>query len=121
MQNYHTDADHCDCCTIHDDVVNEVREKMLNDDTYIDMAELFKVFSDSTRIKIMGALLNAEMCVCDISVVLGMTKSSISHQLRILKAANLVRFRKEGRVIYYSLADGHVKSIMDQGLAHVEE
>ncbi len=119
MEQYSSDFDRCDCNIIHEDVVNEVRRHMLDDDVFLDMADIFKVFSDSTRVKIIGALLNAEMCVCDISVLLGMTKSSISHQLRILRRENLVNYRKEGRVIYYSLADEHVKSIFNQGLAHV--
>ncbi|OKY52708.1 ArsR/SmtB family transcription factor [Megasphaera cerevisiae] len=121
MEKDGTDIYRCDCNTIHEEVVIKVRQQMLDDDTYIDIADIFKIFCDSTRVKIIGALLHAEMCVCDISVLLGMTKSSISHQLRILKQAKMVKYRRDGRVIYYSLADRHVKAIFDQGLAHVYE
>lgn len=121
MCAYVADIDRCDCNTIHEEVVNDVREHMPDDDILLDLADVFKVFSDSTRVKILCALFRAEMCVCDISVLLGMTKSSISHQLRILKQAKLVKYRKDGRVVYYSLADEHVKSIFDQGLIHVCE
>jgi DNA-binding transcriptional ArsR family regulator len=94
---------------------------MPDEDILLDLSELFKVFGDSTRVKILCALLNAEMCVCDIAALLGMTKSSISHQLRILKQAKLVNYRKDGKVVYYSLADDHVKTVFDQGLLHVCE
>ncbi|HHV12989.1 MAG TPA: helix-turn-helix transcriptional regulator [Clostridiales bacterium] len=121
MCAYATDADRCDCNTIHEVVVNEVREHMPDEDNLIDLADLFKVFGDSTRVKILSALFHAEMCVCDIAVLLGMTKSSISHQLRILKQAKLVNYRRDGKVVYYSLADDHVKTIFDQAMMHVCE
>ncbi len=121
MCAYEPDIDRCDCTTIHEEVVNDVRQHMPDDDILIDLADVFKVFSDSTRVKILSALFRAEMCVCDISVLLGMTKSSISHQLRILKQSKLVKSRKDGRIVYYSLDDDHVKSIFDQGLSHVCE
>jgi DNA-binding transcriptional ArsR family regulator len=121
MCAYTADFDRCDCNTIHEDVVKDVREHMPDDDILLDLSDIFKVFSDSTRVKILCALFRAEMCVCDIAVLLGMTKSSISHQLRILKQAKLVKYRKDGKVVYYSLADEHVKSIFDQGLLHVCE
>ncbi len=110
-----------DCTCIHDDVVNEVRAKMPQDESLMDLADTFKIFSDFTRVKILCALIHAEMCVSDISVLLGMTKSSISHQLRILKQSNLVKYRKAGSVVYYSLADDHVKAIFNQGMEHVLE
>jgi DNA-binding transcriptional ArsR family regulator len=116
-----TEFDRCDCNSIHDDVVNDVREYMPEDENLMDLADLFKVFGDSTRVKIICALFRAEMCVCDIAVLLGMTKSSISHQLRVLKQAKLVEYRRDGKVVYYSLADDHVKNIFDQGLLHVLE
>jgi len=94
---------------------------MPDEDNLIDLADLFKVFGDSTRVKILSALFHAEMCVCDIAVLLGMTKSSISHQLRILKQAKLVNYRRDGKVVYYSLADDHVKTIFDQAMMHVCE
>jgi len=121
MSPYTADADRCDCDTIHEDVVADVREHMTDEELLIDLADLFKIFGDSTRVKILCALLRAEMCVCDIAVLLGMTKSSISHQLRILKQSKLVKYRKDGKVVYYSLADEHVRNIFDQGLDHICE
>ncbi len=121
MTPYFSDVDRCDCNIIHEDVVNDVREYMPDEDNLIDLADLFKVFGDSTRVKILCALFRAEMCVCDIAVLLGMTKSAISHQLRVLKQSKLVNYRRDGKVVYYSLADDHVKTIFDQGLLHVCE
>ena len=111
----------CDCNVIHEDIVNQVRDKMPQDESLYDLAELFKVFGDSTRIRILWALHEAEMCVCDIAVLLNMTQSAISHQLRVLKQANLVKNRKEGKVVYYSLVADHVRDIFDQGLIHINE
>ncbi len=111
----------CDCTVIHEETVNRVREKMPDEEILYDLAEIFKVFGDSTRIKILWALDEAEMCVCDIAVLLNMTQSAISHQLRVLKQANLVKSRKEGKVVYYSLVDEHVRQIFDQGLIHINE
>lgn len=110
-----------DCTVIHEDVVREVHRNMPEEDKLIDLADLFKVFGDSTRVRILCALFKNEMCVCDIAVLLQMTKSAISHQLRILKQSKLVRNRREGKIVYYSLDDEHVKNIFDQGLAHVSE
>ncbi|HHY90789.1 MAG TPA: winged helix-turn-helix transcriptional regulator [Clostridiales bacterium] len=111
----------CDCHVIHEDVVDQVKKKMPQEETLYDLAELFKVFGDSTRIKILWALDEAEMCVCDIAALLNMTQSAISHQLRVLKQAKLVKSRKEGKVVYYSLDDEHVQAIFDQGLIHIKE
>lgn len=116
-----TAAEKCDCEVIHEEVVNKVRGKMPKEETLYDLAELFKMFGDTTRIRILWALDEAEMCVCDIAALLNMTQSAISHQLRILKQAKLVRNRKEGKVVYYSLDDEHVRLIFDQGLAHIKE
>lgn len=113
--------DSCDCSVIHEDVVNEVKAKMPDDEVLMELADAFKLFSDSTRIKIMYALIQAEMCVCDISSLLGMSKSSVSHQLRILRQSNLVKYRKDGRVTYYSIADAHVERIINQCMEHVNE
>ncbi len=121
MGMYTADIDRCDCNIIHEDVVNDVREHMPDEDNLMDLADLFKTFGDSTRVKILCALFRAEMCVCDIAVLLGMTKSSISHQLRLLKQTKLVKYRKDGKVVYYSLADEHVKIIFDQAMIHVCE
>jgi len=114
-------VERCDCEVIHEDTVNRVREKMPLEETLYDLAELFKVFGDSTRIKILWALDEAEMCVCDIAVLLKMTQSAISHQLRLLKQADLVKSRREGKIVFYSLEDEHVKQIFDQGLIHISE
>ena len=110
-----------DCNVIHEEVVAQVREQLPDDELLLDLADTFKLFADSTRVKILYALMEAEMCVCDISVLLGMTKSSVSHQLRILKQSNLVKYRKAGRVVYYSLADEHVKTIISVAMEHVTE
>jgi ArsR family transcriptional regulator len=111
----------CDCVIIHEDVVNRVKGKMPQEESLYDLAELFKVFGDTTRIKILWALDESEMCVCDIANLLGMTQSAISHQLRILKQADLVKNRRDGKVVYYSLDDEHVQQIFDQGLTHINE
>ena len=121
MKFYDIELDRTDCTVIHQEVVDAVRGRMPVDDLLLDLADSFKLFSDSTRLKILYALMEAEMCVCDISVLLGMTKSSVSHQLRVLKQANLVKYRKAGRVIYYSLADDHVRTICKTGMEHVLE
>lgn len=114
-------ADHCDCTMIHDDVVRDVREKMPDEDTVMDLSDAFKVFSDSTRLKILCALIHEEMCTCDLSALLGMTQSAVSHQLRVLKQSNLVKNRREGKVVYYSIADEHVETIINNGMEHVLE
>jgi ArsR family transcriptional regulator len=115
------DIESLDCTVIHEEVVDSVRKKMPEEDTLLNLADLFKVFSDSTRVKIICALLNAEMCVCDIAALLGMSKSAISHQLRTLRQTRLVKYRREGKVVYYSLQDEHVGAIFDQGLIHINE
>ena len=111
----------CDCDVIHEDVVNEIRDKMQTKETYFDLASLFKMFGDGTRIQILHALEQGEMCVCDLAVLLGVTKSAISHQLKALRLANLVKFRREAQIVYYSLADDHVKEIIDIGLEHLRD
>lgn len=111
----------CECNAIHAEIVDSVKEKIPEEEKLYDLAELFKVFGDSTRIKILCALSESDMCVCDIAFLFGMTQSAISHQLRILKQARLVKFRKKGKVVYYSLNDDHVRQIFGQGLAHINE
>ncbi|MGL4914551.1 MAG: ArsR/SmtB family transcription factor [Romboutsia sp.] len=111
----------CDCNCIHEEVVCKVKDKMPEDEKLYDLAELFKVFGDTTRVKILYALFEEEMCVCDIADLLNMTQSAISHQLRVLKQARLVKFRKEGKVVYYSLDDNHISQIFNCGLCHIEE
>ena len=112
------------CCEeniIHADTLTQVKRLLPEDEVLYDLAELFKIFGDSTRVKILYALLEAELCVCDIADLLGLTQSAISHQLRALKNARLVKSRREGKTVFYSLADDHVKTIIDQGLEHVSE
>ncbi|ATW27593.1 ArsR/SmtB family transcription factor [Candidatus Formimonas warabiya] len=111
----------CDCTVIHEDIIASVQKKMPPEESLYDLAELFKVFGDTTRIRILWALAESDMCVCDIAALLSMTHSAISHQLRVLKQARLVKYRKEGKVVYYSLDDEHVKQIFDQGLTHINE
>ena len=108
----------CNCDVIHEDIVNDVKSKMQPKDDYIQLASLFKLFGDGTRVQILHALEQSEMCVCDLAVLLGVTKSAISHQLKALRLANLVKFRKEAQIVYYSLADDHVKEIIDKGFGN---
>ena len=116
-----TARDVCGCTIIHEDAVNKARAGMPPETDLYDLAEVFKVFGDLTRIRILCALIETELCVCDISALLDMTQSSISHQLRVLKQAKLVKYRKEGKVVYYALEDEHVKHIFDQALIHIRE
>ena len=106
---------------VHEDVVNKVMAQMPPEETLYDLAELFKVFGDSSRIQILFVLFAAEVCVCDLAEALHMTQSAISHQLRILKQNKLVKSRREGKSVFYSLADGHVRTIIAQGQEHIEE
>ena len=105
----------------HNEVVEKISVNMPDEGTLCDLAEFFKVFADSTRIKILYALSNGELCVCDIWQSLGLTQSAVSHQLRILKQMRLVKYRKEGKTVYYSLDDDHIQSILSGGLEHVME
>lgn len=115
------DIPHCEFMHAHSDTIEKIKTLMPDEDVLIDLAELFKVFGDSTRIKILSVLSGGELCVCDISTAVGMTNSAVSHQLKILKNADLVQFRREGKTVFYSLADGHVNTILKQGLEHVNE
>ena len=115
------DSPHCEFLHAHDEIVEKVRAEMPDEDLLYDLAELYKVFGDSTRIKILYVLFEAEMCVCDIAKLLNMTQSAISHQLRVLKQSKLVDYRKDGKTVFYSLADDHVKTIIGQGLDHISE
>lgn len=110
-----------DASCVQEDVVNQVTSDMPPDELLYDLAELFKVFGDSTRIKILYALFEAELCVGDMATLLGVSQTAVSHQLRVLKANKLVKCRREGKNIFYSLADDHVHRIIDQGMEHVEE
>lgn len=111
----------CDCDTIHGEVVDKVRDMMPPSNDFHNLSNLYKMFSDPTRVQILWALNCNEMCVCDLAVLLNMTKSAISHQLKGLRLANLVKFSKQGRVVYYSLADDHVKDIFEKGFEHIHE
>ena len=111
----------CETTEVHEELLALVREKLPQEEALCDLAELFKVFGDSTRIRILFVLFEAEVCVCDLAAALGMTQSAVSHQLRILKQSKLVKSRREGKSVFYSLADGHVRTIIDQGLEHIEE
>lgn len=116
-----TNPSGCDCEIIHEETVNAVREKLLAQEAYSDLALLYKLFGDATRLKILHALELEEMCVCDLAALLGVTKSAVSHQLKSLRLARLVKYRKEGQVVFYSLADDHVKKIIDMGYEHIAE
>lgn len=115
------DIECCDDTELHEDLIQKVTEHMPEEEELYDLAELFKVFGDSTRIRILYVLFEAEVCVCDIAEALHMTQPAISHQLRILKQAKLIKNRREGKSVYYSLADGHVRTIIAQGREHIEE
>ena len=111
----------CDYMHAHPAIIESVTAQMPPEETLFDLGELFKIFGDSTRIKILFCLLESEMCVCDIAMLLGMTQSAISHQLSALKKSKLVKHRREGKTIFYSLADSHVVTILHQGMDHVTE
>lgn len=111
----------CEGTEIHEDLLKTATEHMPDEEELYDLAELFKVFGDSTRIRILYVLFESELCVCDIAEALQMTQPAISHQLRILKQAKLVKNRREGKSVFYSLADGHVRTIIAQGKEHIEE
>ena len=111
----------CEEHHVHPQLLEHVRMDMPDEERLYDLAELFKVFGDTTRIRILYVLFESEMCVCDIAALLEMSQSAISHQLRVLKQARLVRFRREGKTVYYFLADDHVRTIIGQGMEHIEE
>lgn len=113
-----------ECCSEehkHKDLIEKVKSELPDEYDLYELAELFKVFGDSTRIRILYVLFEAELCVCDLADTLSMTQSAVSHQLKILKQSRLVKSRRDGKSIYYSLADDHVKSILGQGIEHLEE
>lgn len=111
----------CEISVVHQDTVNKVQKQMPDEDLLYDVAELFKIFGDSTRIRILSALSVDELCVCDIGSLLNITKSAVSHQLRILRQAKLVKGRRNGKEVYYSLDDDHVAKIMSLALEHSQE
>lgn len=111
----------CDCEVIHESMVTDTQQKMKPEEDYARLASLYKLFGDGTRVKLLHALEQNELCVCDLAALLGVTKSAVSHQLKALRLANLVKSRRDGQIIYYSLADDHVKQILDMGFAHLYE
>ena len=115
------EEDLCEITVIHEETVKKVKNIIPEDDIIYDLAEFFKVFADSTRMKIIYALMENELCVCDIANIVGTTQSAISHQLRILKQSKLVKYKKEGKVVYYSLDDSHIAEILKKGCEHIEE
>lgn len=115
------EVDQCDFMFVHEEIVQKVMKVMPEDGQLSDLAEFFKIFGDSTRIKILYALSQSEMCVCDIANLLQMGQSAISHQLRLLKQMRLVKSRRDGKTVFYSLADGHIETILAQGMEHIEE
>ena len=121
MENNERKIESCNGNIIHEDIVVRVKDQLPAEETLYDLAELFEGFGDTTRMKIICALFESAMCVCDLSCLLNMTQSAISRQLRVLKSARLVKFRREGKVVYYSLDDEHIKHIYDAGLNHISE
>ena len=113
-----------ECCEthhVHENLVHQIEDGMPSEEMMQDLSEFYKVFGDVTRIKILCILFQSELCVCDLAEVTGMTQSAISHQLRVLKQMKLVKNRREGKIVYYSLADGHIQSILNQGMEHIVE
>ena len=111
----------CDITCVHKDMIQKVKEILPKEDLLKELADFYKVFGEATRVKILCVLLESEMCVCDLAELLEMTQSAISHQLRVLKQMKLVKNRREGKTVYYSLADGHIQNIISQGMEHIQE
>lgn len=111
----------CEVTLIHEDNVKKAINKLPNDELIADLSDMFKIFGDQTRVKILMALESGELCVCDIAAVMDMSQSAISHQLRVLKQSNIVKTRRQGKVVYYSISDDHVKEIFDIAIVHVQE
>ena len=121
MDDNKINIEECEYMHVHQETVDEVLSKMPDEEILYDLAELFKLFADSSRIRILYVLFEHEMCVCDIAKLLNMTQSAISHHLRNLKQAKLVKSRREGKTVFYSLLDAHVRSIINQGIEHITE
>ena len=114
-------VDTCENEVIHEDIVNRVQKMFPADEVLFDLSDFYKIFGDTTRVKILYALDKSDLCVCDISALLGMSVSAVSHQLKVLREAKLVKTERDGKVIYYSLSDDHVKRILECGLEHILE
>lgn len=119
--DFEKEIEQCEAVEIHEDVLSVIKAKLPKEEHMYDLAEFFKVFGDSTRIRILFVLFEAEVCVCDLAATLNMTSSAISHQLNILKRSKLIKSRREGKSVFYSLADNHVRTIISQGMQHIEE
>lgn len=117
----HSELECCESVEVHGELLNIVRQKLPSEEKLYDLADFFKVFGDSTRIRILFVLFEAEVCVCDLAETLNMTSSAISHQLKTLKSSRLIKSRREGKSVFYSLADDHVRTIISQGMSHIEE
>ena len=113
--------ENCEVKAIHKDIVEKVEKTMPEEEVVYDLSDFFKILGDTTRMKILSALFQEEMCFCDIAYLLKITQSAISHQLRVLKQGRFVKYRKEGKVVYYSLEDEHIKHIVEQGMTHILE
>ena len=111
----------CEVTLIHEDNVKKAINELPDDELIADLSDMFKIFGDQTRVKILMALESGELCVCDIAAVMDMSQSAISHQLRVLKQSNIVKTRRQGKVVYYSISDDHVKEIFDIAIVHVQE
>ena len=121
MKIYEKNAPSCECEELHEEVINKKREEMPAENTLYDLSDFFKILGDSTRVSILFAIDGEPMCVCDIANLLGMTKSAVSHQLKVLRQSDLVTYRKSGKNVYYTLADDHVRDIIEKALEHIKE
>ena len=121
MENLPEETELCELVCVHQDAIDEVQSHSPSPQQFSDMAGLFKLFGDATRVKILWSLSQHELCVCDLAQLIGMNQSAVSHQLRILKQGRLVKSRREGKSIFYSLADGHVETVLAQGMEHISE
>ncbi len=111
----------CEVFHVHENLVHQIEEGMPQEHVFQELADFYKVFGDVTRVKILCVLVQQELCVCDLAEVVGITQSAVSHQLRILKQMKLVKNRREGKIVYYSLADAHIQGILNQGIEHIME
>ena len=121
MQEEKTEIERCDFIHVHEDVVKKVKEHIPAERELNDLAEFFKVFGDVTRLKLLSVLFHSEMCVCDLAELLRVSQSAISHQLALLRASKLVKYRRDGKTVFYSLDDDHIFSILAQGMEHIKE
>ena len=121
MKHHENSVPLCECEELHADIIEKKREEMPDENTLYDLSDFFKILGDSTRVKILFAIDGEPMCVCDIADLLGMTKSAVSHQLKILRQSDLVTYRKSGKNVFYTLADDHVRDIIEKALEHIKE